>query len=135
VNAEIRKRNQAGGGHDKEQEVRPEECLVFEDSVPGVEAGRRAGMQVVWCPHPGLLNEYRGKEAEVLAGRTGMSEEQKGEKEEEAGKTDPTTGDVKKDKAGQLDDAWGRLFHSLEDFPYKDYGIKIQSQGKEKENL
>jgi pseudouridine-5'-monophosphatase len=54
-----------------EKGVLPEECLVFEDSVPGVEAGRRAGMRVVWCPHPGLLGEYQGREKEVLAGRTG----------------------------------------------------------------
>ena len=50
------------------EEVKPEECLVFEDSVPGVEAGRRAGMRVVWCPHSELLKEYRGREKEVLAG-------------------------------------------------------------------
>ena len=30
-----------------EREVKPEECLVFEDGLPGVEAGRRAGLRVV----------------------------------------------------------------------------------------
>ena len=33
-----------------EKVVSPAECLVFEDSVTGVEAGRRAGMRVIWCP-------------------------------------------------------------------------------------
>jgi len=88
-------------------------------------------MQVVWCPHPGLLNEYRGKEAEVLAGRTGMSEDEEREKDAWAGKVDPATGEVKREKAGELGDAWGRLFHSLEDFPFGDYGIKVHSAGRE----
>jgi len=30
-----------------ETKIRPEECLSFEDSVQGVEAGRRTGMRVV----------------------------------------------------------------------------------------
>ena len=54
-----------------EREIRLEECLVFEDSVPGVEAGRRAGMRVVWVPQPELFLEYKGREKEILAGRTG----------------------------------------------------------------
>lgn len=37
-----------------EKEILPEECLVFEDSVPGIESGRRAGMRCVWVPHPEL---------------------------------------------------------------------------------
>lgn len=40
--------NQSIRKEGREPEIRPEECLVFEDSVPGVEAGRRAGCQVVW---------------------------------------------------------------------------------------
>jgi pseudouridine-5'-monophosphatase len=45
-----------------EEEIRPEECLVFEDGVPGVIAGRRAGMRVVWVPHPGLAQECLGRD-------------------------------------------------------------------------
>ncbi|KAF1984790.1 HAD hydrolase, family IA [Aulographum hederae CBS 113979] len=100
VNEELRK---AG-----EREVLPEECLVFEDSVPGVEAGRRAGMQVVWCPHPGLLNEYKGRVDEVLAGRTG---EHKGD--------DALVG------VGKIGDGWGVMLENLVDFPFERFGIKV----------
>ncbi|KAF1819937.1 HAD-like protein [Dissoconium aciculare CBS 342.82] len=49
--------------------IRPEECLVLEDAILGVEAGRAAGMQVLWCPHPGLLEEIRegGRGEEILS--------------------------------------------------------------------
>ncbi|TFK70595.1 HAD-like protein [Pluteus cervinus] len=37
--------------------------LVFEDSLPGMQAGRRAGMHVVWVPDSSLLDvEYNGEE-------------------------------------------------------------------------
>lgn len=92
-----------------ETEIKPEECLVFEDAVPGVEAGRRAGMQVVWCPHPGLLESYKGREEEVLAGRTGSH-----------------TGDMENaGTIGELQDGWGLFVGSLEDFPYSRYGISL----------
>ncbi|TGO73718.1 hypothetical protein BELL_0337g00040 [Botrytis elliptica] len=91
---------------ENEKPIQPEECLVFEDSVPGVEAGRRAGMKVVWVPHEGLLAEYKGHEKKVLAGRMGMmvgNEEQ----------------------LGEIDDGCGQLLPNLEDFPYETYGIVV----------
>ncbi|EXJ69262.1 uncharacterized protein A1O5_07298 [Cladophialophora psammophila CBS 110553] len=93
-------------------QIKPEECLVFEDSVPGVEAGRRAGMRVVWCPYPGLLEHYRGREKEVLAGITG----------EHRDLVAPNHG-----KVGALDDGFADLVLSLEDFSYENYGISIWS--------
>ncbi|KAI1108015.1 HAD-like domain-containing protein [Nemania sp. NC0429] len=86
-------------------EIAPRECLVFEDSVIGVEAGRRAGMRVVWVPHPALLAEYVGREAEVLAGRIGLV----------------PLGD--EGQLGQLGDGWAEQLPSLENFPYERYGI------------
>ncbi|KIW06654.1 uncharacterized protein PV09_02362 [Verruconis gallopava] len=114
-----------------EREIHPEECLVFEDSVPGVEAGRRAGMQVVWCPHPGLLNEYKGREKEVLAGLTG---EHKDEEDAGANVVENVQDDVEgkekrlhariKGRPGELDDGWAVLLNSLEDFDYEWFGIQ-----------
>lgn len=103
--------------------IRPEECLVFEDSVPGVEAGRRAGMQVVWCPHAELLELYKGKEKEVLAGLTGEH------KEDEEQQLQHTEVEVEQGKRrtgvpGEPDDGWGQLLKTLAGFPYEHYGIK-----------
>ncbi|KAK4985720.1 hypothetical protein LTR66_008088 [Elasticomyces elasticus] len=109
----------------REQEIKPEECLVFEDSVPGVEAGRRAGMQVLWCPHPGLLNEYQGMKKEVLAGKTGASDGEKWKKDEEIGEVNGGGNGQKKGPPGEIDDGWARLYNTLEDFPYQDYGIQV----------
>ncbi|SPQ23892.1 f7da455b-0246-4414-9f61-2e6b4cec77bb [Thermothielavioides terrestris] len=98
-----------------ERPVAPDECLVFEDSVPGVEAGRRAGMRVVWCPHPMLKREYAGREAEVLAGRTGEA------------------GDVDLHQVGELHDGWAEYLPTLVDFPFEKYGIVIPPVEVEKE--
>ena len=129
INAEIRK--QSNGS---EKEVTPEECLVFEDSVPGVEAGRRAGMRVIWCPHKELLKEYRGREEEVLAGLTGEYKDVD-EATTAAGVADGAAAPppppsepwraVGSGKPGKLGDGWAEILPSLEDFPYEKYGIKI----------
>lgn len=108
-----------------EKEIKPEECLVFEDAVPGVEAGRRAGMRVVWCPLPGLLGAYEGREEEVLAGLTGEhKEEEKSGPEREAEEMKRARIDGA-GKPGVIGDGWGELVSSLEEFAYAKYGIQV----------
>ncbi|KAF2003374.1 HAD-like protein [Amniculicola lignicola CBS 123094] len=102
--------------------ILPKECLVFEDSVLGVESGRRAGMQVVWCPHEGLLEEYKGREEEVLAGLTGQHKEDE-EVELEIVEVEVVEGKREADAPGELGDGWGLFLKTLEDFPYARFGI------------
>ena len=42
----------------RQSPVQPQECLVFEDSISGVQAGLAAGMRVLWCPHIELYDQY-----------------------------------------------------------------------------
>jgi pseudouridine-5'-monophosphatase len=90
-----------------ERAIMPNECLVFEDSVAGVEAGRRAGMRVVWVPHPDLAVEYQSRQKDVLAGRTGMFQI------------------VDDCQVGEIDDGWAESIPSLEHFDYDKYAINI----------
>jgi pseudouridine 5'-phosphatase len=92
-----------------EKAIMPNECLVFEDSVAGVEAGRRAGMRVVWVPHVDVAAEYQTRQKDVLAGRTGMIE----------------IGDDW--QLGKIDDGWAESIPSLEHFDYEKYGIEVLS--------
>ena len=97
-----------------ERLIQPNECLVFEDSTAGVEAGRKAGMRVVWVPHPGLLEVYRGREELVLAG---------------AGDERGSFQGARDDSESCLpfsQDGWAELVPSLEDFPYDHYGIELR---------
>jgi pseudouridine-5'-monophosphatase len=89
-----------------EEKIRPEECLVFEDSVPGVESGRRAGMRVIWCPHPELFREFEGQQEEVLAGKVDAEGEAEGR--------------------GEVGDGWAEYLVTLENFPYERYGIVVK---------
>ncbi|KIW63690.1 hypothetical protein PV04_08673 [Phialophora macrospora] len=104
---------------DGERPIAPEECLVFEDSVPGVEAARRAGMRVVWVAHPGLLEVYAGREEEVLAGRTGEH------KEDDLDHTEGIPMRGSPGQPGEIMDGWGELLPTLEVFDYSKYGIEV----------
>jgi pseudouridine-5'-monophosphatase len=101
-----------------ERQIKPEECLVFEDSVPGIEAGRRAGMRVVWVPHSGLLDIFQDREKEVLAGLTG-------EHKEEDLPDGPKLAPDHAGQVGEIDDGWGERLETLEHFDYLKYGIDI----------
>lgn len=111
-----------------ERPIEPEECLVYEDSVPGAEAGRRAGMRVVWCPHPGLLEVYQGREEDVLAGRTGEH------KEDELEHTQgiPLAGSP--GHVGEVGDGWAEVLESLEIFDFLKYGISLSHERYTSEN-
>ena len=94
-----------------ESAVKPEECLVFEDSVAGVEAGRRAGMRVCWVPHKGLRDIWSGREEEVLEGKT---------------REVPTVGGKKQGDQMWSSDGWAEMILSLENFRFENYGIQIE---------
>lgn len=123
INSSIRAQHNGSA----ESEISPAECLVFEDSVPGVEAARRAGMQVVWVPHPGLAYEYRGREPVVLAGLTGEHREEDlphVHEDEAVFQASPwRPRDV--GRPGSVGDGWGVQLETLEEFPYGRYGIVV----------
>lgn len=46
----------------KEPEIKESECLVFEDSLPGLIAGKAAGAFVIWVPDSRALDIMNGEE-------------------------------------------------------------------------
>lgn len=51
----------------------PEDCIVFEDSFQGLEAGRRSGAKVVALATTNSRESLKGKACEVIDGFTGFS--------------------------------------------------------------
>ncbi|SCU92062.1 LAFA_0F07734g1_1 [Lachancea sp. 'fantastica'] len=49
-------------------DICPDECIIFEDGLPGVAAAKAAGAYVVWVPHPDALEVLGDLEA-VLSGK------------------------------------------------------------------
>lgn len=97
--------------------ISTQQCLVFEDSIQGVEAGRRAGMAVIWCPHPSLLHELLHGPAEDVQSnfRTVFG----------LGNAAIQTMEVT-DLAqliNKTSEGWIRLLPTLEDFPFGQYGL------------
>lgn len=47
-------------------DIQIEECLIFEDGLPGVESGINAGSTVIWTPHPEALPVLNGRENDII---------------------------------------------------------------------
>ncbi|KAL8725501.1 MAG: hypothetical protein Q9166_007321 [cf. Caloplaca sp. 2 TL-2023] len=119
-----------------DQKLKPEECLVFEDSIAGIAAGRAAGMRVCWVPHEGLREVCRGLEKDVLAGKMEEVEERLLALEAERAIIEPKT-EVKMDEVAidwrgkvetiESEDGWAEMIGSLEDFNYDRYGIEVKA--------
>ena len=113
-----------------EREVKPEECLVFEDSVPGISAGRRAGMRVIWVPYAGLLEVFKDRLGEVLAGRGDVRAEELDHRLEGRSKELNRMADELgglRGWPGRVGDGWGERLDSLEGFDISRYGVKVGS--------
>ncbi|GME84297.1 unnamed protein product [Ambrosiozyma monospora] len=51
-----------------EEEIKPEECLIFEDAIPGFISGKRAGGYVIWVPDSHALELLDKKQISELVG-------------------------------------------------------------------
>ncbi|KAL8768855.1 MAG: hypothetical protein Q9209_005036 [Squamulea sp. 1 TL-2023] len=125
----------------KAQKIRPEECLVFEDSIAGVAAGRAAGMRVCWVPHEGLREVCKGMEKDVLAGKLDEVEErllaleaETASKDSEAVSKDPEAVGTVNDSNGierraleriVSEDGWAEMIGGMEKFDYARYGVRL----------
>uniref|UniRef100_A0A0B7K9Y6 Uncharacterized protein n=1 Tax=Bionectria ochroleuca TaxID=29856 RepID=A0A0B7K9Y6_BIOOC len=92
-------------------------ALATSSHEANFRAGRRAGMRVIWCPHPELKKVYAGREGEILAGRMGEA------------------GEIDMHQVGELDDGWAEYLPALEDFPYAKFGIEVPPASVEEEDV
>ena len=107
--------------HEREQlkgmtKIRAFECLVFEDSVVGVEAGIKAGMRVVWVPHPFVREAYKGLERNILSGTLSAEDIYD---PVTAAETESITAVSECNGVGKM----GVMKESLRDFDFAEYGI------------
>ncbi len=56
--------------HLSQDEIRPDECLVLEDAIPGIESAKAAGMYVVWVPDTELLEQHKHEIKTILGDRS-----------------------------------------------------------------
>lgn len=103
----------------EERSIEPVECLVFEDSTAGVEAGRRAGMRVAWVPHPGLLEVYKGTEDVVLGGILDKHGKEPYDHSLQLGQLSGSDLPISTDGRAEL-------VTKLEGFPYEHFGIYLR---------
>ncbi|RLV90386.1 hypothetical protein JA1_004604 [Spathaspora sp. JA1] len=47
-------------------EIKPEECLIFEDGIPGVVSGIAANAHVIWIPDLNALKVLDGEEHDII---------------------------------------------------------------------
>lgn len=48
------------------EELKIEECLIFEDGIPGVISGKAANAHVIWIPDPNAVALLAGEEHEII---------------------------------------------------------------------
>lgn len=49
--------------------IKMDECLIFEDGIPGVYSGIAANSFVIWIPHANALRILNGKEEDIIGAR------------------------------------------------------------------
>lgn len=102
--------------------IKPEECLVFEDSKAGVIGARAAGMRTVWIPHQEIRKAYLGRESDFLSSPLGTAAYlERAAKDDEF---EPLQPDADAPPSITLDNEWIELLDSMESFRFERYGLR-----------
>ncbi|KAL8708698.1 MAG: hypothetical protein Q9220_006423 [cf. Caloplaca sp. 1 TL-2023] len=129
MNAALLESSQGAGGT-APKPVTPGECLVFEDSIAGVAAGRAAGLRVIWVPHHGLRKVCQGLERDILQGEMEKVEQELLRRQGTEMDLDATAAEGD-DEGGfarvKSDDGMAEMIESLEDVDFVRYGIKLRT--------